>query len=59
MKTRELANLGIPRNKSVMPLAQEVVKAYAKARKGAVDRNQLREVILELIQWPDTFLAGH
>jgi len=56
MKTRELANLGIPRGGEVMKMAQEAVKAYAQASKGSMNRNQLRQVVLDLVESPDAFL---
>ena len=55
MKTRELANLGIPRGE-VMKTAQKAVNEYAKNAKGSMSRNDLRQVVLNLVKNPEDFL---
>ncbi len=55
MKTRELSNLGIPRGE-LMKIAQKAVDEYAKSAKGSIDRNELRQVILRLVQNPEDFI---
>lgn len=54
MKTRELANLGIPRG-NTMKLAQQAVKNYAKNIEGPISRVDLRQTILDLVNDPQSF----
>ena len=55
MKTRELSNLGIPRGE-VMKIAQKAVSEYAKDAKGSIDRNGMRQVVLDLVNNPEDFV---
>lgn len=55
MKTRELSNLGIPRGE-VMKIAQKAISEYAKDAKGSIDRNELRQVVLNLVNNPEDFI---
>jgi tRNA-splicing ligase RtcB len=55
MKTRELSNLGIPRGE-VMKIAQKAVNEYAKSAKGSIDRNGMRQVVLNLVNNPEDFV---
>ena len=57
MKTRELANLGMPRNRQIMKMAQQAIKDYAHNQKGAINRNQLQQIVLDLIKCPENFLS--
>lgn len=55
MKTRELANLGIPKGE-VMKIAQQAVSEYAKSTKGQISRNELRQVVLNMVKDPASFV---
>ena len=55
MKTRELSNLGIPKGQ-IMKLAQEAVTEYAKNTQGKLGRNDLRQIVLNLVKDPMSFV---
>lgn len=48
MKSRELANLGIPKGQT-MTIARQAVNKYAKDAKGKPSRDDLRESIRSLV----------
>ena len=55
MKSRELANLGIPKGKT-MAIARQAVKQYSKDAKGKVTRDDLRQSISSLVANPEDFI---
>ena len=55
MKSRELANLGIPKGQT-MTIARQAVKEYAKDAKGKFSRDNLRKSIQSLVANPEDFI---
>ena len=55
MKTRELANLGIPKGQP-MKLAQTAVAEYAKNSESNVTRDTFRKLVLDLVKNPQSFI---
>jgi len=56
MKTRELANLGIPKG-AVMDIAKDAVDRYVNNTAGEINCNQLRQMIADIAKCPEKFLA--
>lgn len=57
MKSRELANLGIPKGQT-MTMARQAVSEYARNLKRKVNREELRQTIRNLIANPEDFIES-
>ena len=57
MKSRELAKLGIPKGQT-MNMARQAASEYAKDSKGKINRDQLRQTIIDLVANPEDFIEN-